>query len=251
MDKPIAEIKDRLQRAMSIRYITPKELSDATKIPKASISQYMSGYAKPKQDRIYILSKALNINPTWLLGYDVEMDLNVCSNEMPNSNEDALTLEEREYIKKYRFLDKYGIQVVKSILDIEYDRCIKEAEEIYEPTVMKPSFQSCLSAGTGQFVFDDIPSELIEVPAEYKDIDFVIGVSGDSMEPTYHDGDKVMIKKQEVRVGQIGAFMINGVALLKELGVDCLISHNKEYDDIQFEEGMRIDCVGKVVGKLN
>ncbi len=115
---------------------------------------------------------------------------------------------------------------------------------------MRPSFQACLSVCIGQFVFDDIPSELVEVPAEYKDIVFVIGVSGDSMEPTYFDGDKVMIKKQEVQIGQIGAFMLNGVALLKELGENRLISHNKDYDDLLFNEYMKINCIGKVIGKL-
>lgn len=72
--KPKSEIKDRLQRALHIKNITAKELSDKTGIPKSSISQYMSGYAKPKQDRIYLISTALNINPAWLLGYDVDMD---------------------------------------------------------------------------------------------------------------------------------------------------------------------------------
>lgn len=74
--KPTEEIKDRLTLALHRRNLTPKELSNMTKIPKSSISQYMSGYAKPKQDRIYLISQALNINPTWLLGYDVSFEEN-------------------------------------------------------------------------------------------------------------------------------------------------------------------------------
>ena len=36
------------------------------------------------------------------------------------------------------------------------------------------------------------------------------------MEPTYHDGDKVMIKKQrDIKIGEIGAFMVNGEAYIK------------------------------------
>lgn len=72
--KPKSEIKDRLHIALRIKNVTAKELCDKTGIPKSSISQYMSGYAKPKQDRIYLISTALNINPAWLLGYDVDMD---------------------------------------------------------------------------------------------------------------------------------------------------------------------------------
>ena len=52
----------------------PIELSEKTGIPKSAISQYMSGYTKPKQDRIYLISKALNINEAWLLGFDVPME---------------------------------------------------------------------------------------------------------------------------------------------------------------------------------
>ena len=71
----VDETRYRLQKALDIRGISPKELSDKTGISKSSISQYMSGYAKPKQDRIYLISKALNINPVWLLGYDVSMEI--------------------------------------------------------------------------------------------------------------------------------------------------------------------------------
>ena len=74
MDKPIKEIKDRIKIAMGYRNITPKELSDKTGIPKSSISQYMSGYTKPKQDRIFLICKALGINEAWLIGYDVPME---------------------------------------------------------------------------------------------------------------------------------------------------------------------------------
>lgn len=54
MSQPIAELKDRLKQALVIRNIKPIELSEATKIPKSAISQYMSGYTKPKQDRIFL-----------------------------------------------------------------------------------------------------------------------------------------------------------------------------------------------------
>lgn len=79
----LVQIKDRLKKALSIRGITPVELSQKTGIPKSSISQYMSGYAKPKQDRIYIISKALSINEAWLMGYDVDMEKSVKSVQIP------------------------------------------------------------------------------------------------------------------------------------------------------------------------
>lgn len=67
------EIKKRLKIAMDNINMSSKELSDKTGIPKSSISQYLSGYAKPKQDRIYLISKVLGINEAWLIGYNVPM----------------------------------------------------------------------------------------------------------------------------------------------------------------------------------
>lgn len=84
MAKPIVEIKDRLQEALNFRQMSQQELSDRTKIPKASISQYLSGYAKPKDDRIHLISKALDVQEPWLLGYDVS--IRHVSSDNSNSN---------------------------------------------------------------------------------------------------------------------------------------------------------------------
>lgn len=68
------ELKNRLQAALSVANIPAVELSEKTGIPKSSISQYLSGYAKPKQDRIYLMAKALDVSEAWLMGYDAPME---------------------------------------------------------------------------------------------------------------------------------------------------------------------------------
>lgn len=70
----MSEIKDRIIEALRFNRMSAKELSDKTGIPKSSISQYMSGYAKPKHDRIYLIAKVLNVDEAWLIGYDVPME---------------------------------------------------------------------------------------------------------------------------------------------------------------------------------
>lgn len=77
------EIKNRIRRAMSDQGMTAVELSTKTKIPKSSISQYLSGYAKPKQDRIYLLASALNVSEAWLMGYDVPIERDGRANIIP------------------------------------------------------------------------------------------------------------------------------------------------------------------------
>lgn len=74
MNELIDTFANRLSHAISIRGIKPSELSDLTGIDKSKISSYMSGRYKAKQDGINILSKVLNVNPAWLIGYDVPME---------------------------------------------------------------------------------------------------------------------------------------------------------------------------------
>lgn len=71
----VSNFKDRFNQALEVRNILPVDLSKKTKISEATISQYRSGYAKPKEEKLAILSNALNVNPTWLMGLDVPMEL--------------------------------------------------------------------------------------------------------------------------------------------------------------------------------
>lgn len=41
---------------------------------KSDISQYVSGKVEPNQDKLYILSNALNVREAWLMGYDICTD---------------------------------------------------------------------------------------------------------------------------------------------------------------------------------
>ena len=50
------------------------DLVEKTGISKSGISQYLSGEFEPKQDNIFLLSKALDIDPSWLMGKNVSMN---------------------------------------------------------------------------------------------------------------------------------------------------------------------------------
>ncbi|WP_243124926.1 hypothetical protein [Clostridium cuniculi] len=43
----------------------------------------MSGKYTPKQNNIYLIAEALNVNEAWLMGYDVPMER---TNNITNSN---------------------------------------------------------------------------------------------------------------------------------------------------------------------
>ena len=67
--------------------------------------------------------------------------------------------------------------------------------------------------------------------------DFGVTISGDSMEPKYHDHDMIFVHSQEtLENGEIGIFSLNGNAYIKKYLSDetgtFLISLNKKYDPI-------------------
>lgn len=69
----------------------------------ASLSQYVTGQRIPKSDRIYILSKALNVSPAWLMGYDVPMELTEADKE--DKNEVKMLFASLNYVGQRKALE--------------------------------------------------------------------------------------------------------------------------------------------------
>ena len=65
---------NRIAQALKIREIKPADLCKLAKVPKSSLSLYMSGAYEPKQNRVYDQALALNVSEAWLMGYDVPME---------------------------------------------------------------------------------------------------------------------------------------------------------------------------------
>lgn len=85
----IDSCSNRIKMALLIRGMKQSELCRITQIPKSALSQYISGAFEPKQDRIYLISKALNVSEAWLIGYDVPME----RQEVKNSPEEPKLTE--------------------------------------------------------------------------------------------------------------------------------------------------------------
>lgn len=76
------EIKDRLKKALEVRQLMPAELAKKSGIDKGSISRYLKGDYLPKQNKIGAMAEALNVSPSWLMGYDVTMEGNLIQSEI-------------------------------------------------------------------------------------------------------------------------------------------------------------------------
>lgn len=75
------DFKKRLQMALNERHITQSELARKLNIHRATINNYITGKHEPDRDRIDKIAKCLQVNPAWLLGYDVDIENNNNNNE--------------------------------------------------------------------------------------------------------------------------------------------------------------------------
>lgn len=97
--KEMDSFANRLLIAMKKNNINQIELSEKTtlygkKISQSLINKYLKGKAFARQDNIYILSKILNVNEVWMMGYNVPMDSNFGKTETKHINVYNLTTNE-------------------------------------------------------------------------------------------------------------------------------------------------------------
>jgi len=161
----------------------------------------------------------------------------------------AITQKEKNIIEQYRQLDDFGVKAMDLLLEIEYERNQFYANEI--PNTYKFLYDLPAAAGRGT-PLDDQNGELVKIP-KTRDADFsdyIVRVSGDSMEEDYSDGDYVLVRSQpDIDIGQVGIFVLNGEGYIKEKGYGVLISRNSKYEPIKINEWDDLRCCGLVLGK--
>lgn len=226
--------------------MTQKEIAEKIGRTQQIIGHWETGYAQPDANTLFTLCELYNTTVDEAFGF-VRTKQGISTNEY-------------ELVEKYRNLDLQGQETVSYILDRETERVkqlsqqnkrIWELESQTTPTRIIAYYQRLASAGSGDYLFDDIPTEFIKVKDTplASQADFVIGVNGNSMEPDYSDGEKVFVKKTaELNIGEVGIFVQGNECYIKELGERYLISRNKSCSDVI--PVSEVYLVGKVIGKV-
>lgn len=236
--------KDRLKEARLTKGLTQEQIAEKIGVAKSTFTGYEKGNSEPNMLTVSKIMKELQVDANYLY-----------QDEMGSNYPMKVSYDEYQHIEKYRNLDSHGKEMIDFTLEKEWERSIKEKEttsKVATPTRILSYYYRLASAGTGQILFDMPPTKRIEIPdiPEYRKADYAIGVNGDSMEPVYHDGDMLLVEmSDEIRVGEIGIFSLNGECYVKKLGKGELISLNPKYANIPLNESAK--CMGRVIDKLN
>ncbi|HCV8139415.1 TPA: LexA family transcriptional regulator [Staphylococcus aureus] len=233
--------KDRLKQIMSERKISQSELSRRTGIGRNSISDYLNGKYEAKQDKVFELAKALNVNEAWLMGFDISKNRKIENNDI-TSIYNKLTPPRQNNVLNYANsqLDEQNSKG-DNIVDINS----------YKQDKTPVNVNGCVSAGVGERLHDEtLFTEMVKAPVPPHDL--ALKVNGDSMEPMFKDGEIIFVEKtHNIKNGQIGIFIIEEEAYVKKVFVEddrlTLVSLNKKYRDLHFYRNESVRLVGKVI----
>ena len=219
--------------------ISQQELATVLGVGRTAIANWESGAARPDFDLIAPLCMALDTTVGTLFG-------------IPDDN--TLSETEQRHLLLFRQLDAYQQRSVsalmQSMVENSYlafrDHCIRDFMRL-DHMVDK------VCAGSGTTL--DNPREreymFVRRTENAEKADVVITVTGDSMEPTYSDGDDLLVEYTETLYpGEIGIFIVAGEGTVKEFRQDGLHPHNAEYKIIHPTEDDNMRCIGRVLGKV-
>lgn len=223
-------VAEKIKQLTKSKGISVKQLLIDCEMGKNSITHMTNG-SMPKGDTLGKVSDYLNCSVDYLLG---------------RTDDPVLHKSADENTSRVR-------TVPVSVKSTKASSSQPDEEAETQQVIARQYFDMPASAGTGEWLGDDSSYSIINVPLteESRRADFIIRVAGDSMEPKFYSGDKLLIlEAQTLDVGDIGVFVLNGESYVKKLGSSKLISINPAYDDIPYDKYDTISVVGKVIGKV-
>lgn len=233
--------------------MTQKEVAEKIGRTQQIVGHWETGYAQPDANTLFTLCSIYGVTVDDAFGFQ---------------RKESISKEDYERIRKYKLISDYspdGAVVVDTVLDREYAiaeklREQKEqiqktnaevVEEIIPRRILAYAYYGKIAAAGTSVEFSGMTEGIKSYPENDINInaDYVIGVSGDSMEPEYYDGDIVYVKKAEhLNVGEIGIFQKANSIYIKKVGENGLISLNSNYPGLTADDD-RIIVLGKVLGK--
>lgn len=233
-----------IRRQRRSKKMSQEELGALVSVGKNAVGAWEAGRSRPDVGSVPVICRALDLSLDEFFGLQETARI-----EPGNQLE---TNEASELIRRYAALNPYNRQVVMREMDMLYDM---QGSMKKNPRRVIRLYQNDMAASAG-------PGETLEAARGeevylYADpvtetADEIIRVNGNSMEPTYCDGDLVFVRHTaSLQEGEIGIFVTGDTGYIKEYHRDGLYSHNPSYQPIIFSEGTEVRCIGRVIGKVS
>ena len=232
-----------IRRQRKAKKMNQEELGALVRVGKNAVGAWEAGRSRPDVGSVPVICEALGLSLEEFFGFPGGKNDDACRDQL--SAEERYTL-----LQRYSSLNSYNRQVILRQMTVLHDM----QEDLDKPRKVIRLFMNDLavSAGPGE-ILDTVRGEQVYLFADAvpEAADEIIRVNGDSMEPTYSDGDLVLVcHMPRVRTGEIGVFICGDTGYIKEYRKDGLHSHNPAYATITFNNSESVRCIGKVMGKV-
>lgn len=241
--------KIRAQREQS--GMTQTELGKACGVTKQTIFKYETGVVTNiPLDKLMLISDALNVSAAYLMGW---FDDPAETKAAPEPNEPVVKIYNRLNARGKDEYIRYGNYLVSQ------DEYRADESEFAKPEIRY--IRHYLTAAAAGYAAPIEGSDYEMIPADAKtpaNADFAIDITGDSMEPYIHDGERVYVSRDtsNLKEGDVGIFFVDGDVYCKQWCIDYvgtlhLLSANPKRVDANVQvhrnSTRNVVCFGKVI----
>lgn len=253
-------ISARIKYLRSRDHLTQTELAEKIGVVSNTVAKWEAGLLKPSRDKVNRMAKVFNATADFVLG-------NVDSEKTIEVSENQELLETLHNVANELDVDLWDmVDAIKESKRSEDPEGFKDVfRDVTEDFINVPvvHLTACAGSGTG---YADVQFEVIGTYPIDKGVLLghswrnngykIMTIEGDSMEPRFADGDRVLLSiDEDVRSGDIAVvcwdyrFYIRGF-FLKDDSIS-LRPLNKNYPDIEIDrQDERFAIIGKVIAVL-
>lgn len=217
-----------------------KELAARLGVTAGAVSNWETGRGRPDLNLLPALCRELGISFYELFGQ--------------SAPQPSVPRAQQQFLERFLLLTPAHRTAVEGLTE-----ALLAAQDVPEPPRIRKLlfFDRPLAAGIGDPTeWEGTASPLfVYAGRETERADCVFTVSGDSMEPAYCHGDRVLVSRipdaAPLQPGEVGAFLAGNETYIKVLGRGVLESLNPAYPPLRFDEEAGIRLIGRVVGILD
>lgn len=222
--------------------MTAEDLAGALQVTVSSVRNWECGLSRPDPEYLRRMFSVLNVDPNEFFGI--------------RGVGAALTEQERSVVASYRAMDPRGREDFAALGRALAARChARTLQSVLDRITAVPDYGRFAAAGAGSGWSQGAEAEevLLYRGGPVSEADEVITVSGRSMEPAYHDRDRILVRRcADMEYGKVYVFSLRGTGLVvKEAAPGRLHSRNAEYGDIIPWEEDGAELIGRVVGVID
>lgn len=227
-----------IRKRRKLKKLSQQDLAQKLGVSKNTIGHWESGRARPDLDLVPLLCNTLDISLSEFFG---------TANPVKRQSK-----EDFSFVNSYQRLTVTNQTLINTLLTTLLS--LQNTPQNSFPK-LKPLWhnEEKSAAGLGNPLSQHRRGRYVYLHDSplVNQADEIVTISGDSMEPTYHNGDSVLIEyTASLRPGEIGVFIARGEGYIKEYRPDGLYSHNKAYSVLRFSEDDNVRCVGRVLSVL-